>query len=248
MDYTQRVIEAHTLQSTHLGEERTVKVFLPPGYDKNGIERYPVMYCHDGLEFFTHGRVATIATERIAEGHLRPMFIVGIAVNKQTRTDDYGPDGRRHDAYCRFVTEEVIPFIESHYRIERDAQHRWMAGISLGAAATLSIHLQHPHLIQRTLLFSGAFYETSRASVRAADNLSALHTYLIVGRQETEVEISGGKTYDFYRANQTTRNLLEERGATVRYKEADGKHIWGFWQRELPDALDFVEETMSSGV
>lgn len=39
--------------------------------------------------------------------------------------------------------------------------------------------------------------------------------------------------------NQNTRDLLEARGAKVKYAEKDGRHQWGFWQNELPGALEY---------
>lgn len=244
--FTHRIIETHTLQSAHLGEDRTLKIYLPPGYEEHQDQRYPVVYCHDGLEFFTHGRIATICNKLIAEGELEPLFIVGIEVHKKTRNDDYGPDGSRHIEYTKFVTQECVPFVEERYRISTDSRERFMAGISLGAAASMSLHLRYPDLFHRLLLFSGAFYETSRASVRELPPQSALTdlvAYMVVGRQETEVDITTGK-YDFYRANQVMRDLLVERGADITYKEADGTHIWGFWQKEMPDALKFLQRTL----
>ncbi|QSO50274.1 esterase family protein [Alicyclobacillus curvatus] len=241
--YTRRVIETHTLQSAHLNEDRTLKIYLPPGYEENPEARYPIVYCHDGLEFFTHGRIATICNKLIDEGQLEPLFIVGIEVHKQTRNDDYGPDGSRHDAYTKFVAEECVPFVETHYRVHGDISKRFMAGISLGAAASLSLHLRYPNLFDRLLLFSGAFYETSRERVRGLESMNHLTAYMVVGRQETSVDTALG-AYDFYRANQVMRDLLLERGADVTYKEGDGTHIWGFWQKELPDALSFLQRKL----
>ena len=242
--YTRRVIETHTLQSAHLGEERTLKIYLPPGYAEHSDTRYPVVYCHDGLEFFTHGRIATICNKLVAEGRLNPLFIVGIEVRKQTRNDDYGPDGARHNEYTEFVAKECIPFVEGRYRVSEDPTQRFMAGISLGAAASMSLHLRYPELFQRLLLFSGAFYETSRELVRREQSLRDLTAYMVVGRQETSVDTTAGP-YDFYRANQAMLDLLRERQANVTYKESDGTHIWGFWQKEIPDALEFLQRTLA---
>jgi len=242
--YSKRTIVAHTLQSAHLAEERTLKVYLPPGYDEQGSAHFPVVYCHDGLEFFTHGRIATICNQMILEGKIQPIIVVGIAVQMSTRTADYAPEGARHLAYTRFVVEECLPLVESVYRVEADTAHRWMAGISLGAAASLSIHLQHPDLFRRLLLFSGAFYETITELIRDQHSLAELQSYMVVGRQETAVKTAAGP-YDIYRANQTMRALLEERGASLAYKEADGTHIWGFWQRELAAALYFMDSRIS---
>jgi enterochelin esterase-like enzyme len=238
-NYTNRVIEAHTLYSSHLSEERTLKVYLPPNY--NRAQRYPVLYCHDGLEFFTHGRIATLANQLIGEGKLSPLFIVGIAVQMKTRSEDYGLNGSRHESYVRFVAEECIPFVESTYSINSTVEGRFMAGISLGATATLSLHMRYPTLFQQLLLFSGAFYESVQQQVRATPHFPDLQAYMVVGQQETAVETPHG-TYDFYRFNQSMRDLLRIRGVKLDYHEAAGTHIWGFWQRQIPDALTWLEK------
>ncbi|GMA50199.1 hypothetical protein GCM10025857_15560 [Alicyclobacillus contaminans] len=243
LDQSKRRIETHTIYSAHLSEERTIKVFLPPGYRED--ENYPVMYCHDGLEFFTHGRIATIASQRMADGLLDPLVIVGIAVHKQTRTDDYSPDGARHAAYSRFVLQECVPFVEQQYAVGRTSDRRFMAGISLGAAASLSIHLQARQEFRQLLLFSGAFYENVRSLVRDESDLSNLSAYMVVGQEETAVDIPSGP-YDFYRANQAMRSLLLERGARIDYHEAPGTHIWGFWQKQMPDALLWLQRQLTA--
>lgn len=240
--FTHRVIEAHTVYSSHLSEERTLKVYLPPGY--NPKQKYPVLYCHDGLEFFTHGRIATLANQLISEGKLRPLFIVGIAVQMRTRSDDYAMTGSRHAEYVKFVAEECVPFIESHYAVDTDTPKRFMAGISLGATASLSLHLQYPELFNQLLLFSGAFYDDVRQVVRVIPRVSDLHAYMVVGQQETAVETPHG-TYDFYQFNHSMRDVLHVRGAKLDYHEAAGTHIWGFWQQQIPSALTWLQKQIS---
>jgi len=227
-----RKIEGHTLYSAHLQEERNLKVFLPPDYDEG--RRYPVLYCHDGLEFFTHGRIATIAHEMILAGRLHPLIIVGIAVSRTHRTDDYALSGNRHEAYRQFVVDECLPYIHAHYA--EDESQRDMAGISLGAVATLSLFLHHPGIFRNLMLFSGAYYEDVRAFVQSFGSLSQFHGYLAIGRQETAVETPHG-SFDFYRYHLQMRDILRIRGAKIEVQEADGTHIWGLWQRLLPDAL-----------
>jgi enterochelin esterase-like enzyme len=60
--------------------------------------------------------------------------------------------------------------------------------------------------------------------------------YMIVGLEETKVRTSHG-TYDFLALNRETKRLLEQRNAIVAYQEKPGKHVWGFWQNEIPAAL-----------
>lgn len=235
--YTKRTIEAHEVYSSQLFEERTIKVFLPPDYDST--HSYPVLYCHDGNEFFSHGRVATIANQLIHEGILSPLLVVGIAVNHSQRSDDYAPDGHRHEAYTRFVFDTCIPFVEESYAV--DSARRFMAGVSLGATVSLELHLRQPELLPKLLLFSGAYYPTVLQHVSQRNNMSQLSTYMVVGQQETEVKTDHGD-YDFYHLNQTMRDLLRSRWAHVAYQEAEGTHIWGFWQRQLPHAFAWLEQ------
>ena len=234
-----RKIEAHEIYSSHLQEVRTVKVMIPQG--DVGQSPLPVLYCHDGLEFFTHGRIATIATRMMEEGLLRPLVIVGIAVSKTYRTEEYASWGNRHEAYSRFVVEEVLPFIEEMYAV--DTKRPLMAGISLGATATLSLAMQYPTLFTKLLLFSGAYFTPILNAAKLEESFSNAHIFMRIGEQETDVKISDGTFHDFLQPNRTMRAILEEKGATVAYGEAEGTHIWGFWQGLLPDALQWIEQT-----
>src|SRR4051812_7004617 len=38
--------------SEYLEHDRSIIVYLPPGYDPEGAERYPVLYLHDGQNVF----------------------------------------------------------------------------------------------------------------------------------------------------------------------------------------------------
>lgn len=155
--YTKRTVVAEEIYSAHLSEVRTLKIFLPPGYAESG--RYPVLYCHDGNEFFTHGRIATIANMMISKGLLRPLLIVGIATRPRARTGEYALGGERHAAYLRFVAEECLPFVESAFAVDARPESRFMAGVSLGGTAALDMHRHWPDLLFKLLLFSGAFVD-----------------------------------------------------------------------------------------
>ncbi|MBX5436731.1 MAG: esterase family protein [Alicyclobacillaceae bacterium] len=236
-----RIIKNHQLYSAHLREERTIKICLPPGYDEN--RRYPVLYCHDGAEFFTHGRIATIANGLIAEGRLQPLIIVGITVARSQRTDEYAPDGARHEAYLAFVSAECMPWVEARYPVDPHPGRRFMAGVSLGAAVSLALCVRHPASFSRLILFSGAFYPSALALIREARPLPGVAAWMVVGRQETAVETPHG-AFDFLSLNRSARDLLAGRGVDVEYREVDGRHTWGFWQAQLPSALEWVRASL----
>ncbi|GAA0830783.1 alpha/beta hydrolase-fold protein [Bifidobacterium pullorum subsp. gallinarum] len=229
-----RTIVKEVIQSKFLQEDRTLRIYLPPGY--NEILSYPVVYCQDGEEFFNFGRIATWANQLILEEGVEPFIIVGVEVNTKVRTEEYAPFGNRFDAYLSCFAEEIIPFIEQNYPVRREPSERVLAGDSLGGSVSVHLALRYPQLFTRIISLSGAFYEKSQDMIREERDLSWLDIYMIVGLQEDNYTTDTG-VYNFVELNRSTKALLEERGARVSYLEKDGRHLWGFWQKELPAAL-----------
>jgi enterochelin esterase-like enzyme len=233
--YTKRTIVKEIVESRRLPEgSRSVRIYLPPGY--NETLSYPIVYCQDGEDFFNFGRIATTANRLILDEDIEPFIIAGVDVDKRHRTAEYAPDGARHADYVTFFAEEMVPYVESHYPVRRSPEYRLLAGDSLGATASLHTAISYPELFRRIMSLSGAYYPESQRIVAQYADLSALQLYMIVGLQETSFQTDTG-VYDFVELNRTTSRLLKERGADVFYEEKDGKHQWGFWQQEIPDAL-----------
>ncbi|MCU6708182.1 alpha/beta hydrolase-fold protein [Paenibacillus sp. J5C_2022] len=238
--YLKRTILKETVPSKHLPEgSRNLRVFLPPGY--NELLSYPVVYCQDGEDFFNFGRIATSATALILDEGLEPFIIVGVDVDKSVRTEEYAPDGSRHAAYVRFFGEELVPFIEERFAARRSEEDRLLAGDSLGGSVSLHIALSYPQLFTRIMSLSGAFYPVSQQIIAECEDLSWLSLYMIIGLQETAFETDRG-VFDFVELNRNARALMEQRGAHLYYEERDGKHQWGYWQKDVPAALKhFIE-------
>ncbi|MFC5648455.1 alpha/beta hydrolase [Paenibacillus solisilvae] len=233
--YLKRTINKEVITSRYLPEgERNLRVYLPPGY--NEMLSYPVVYCQDGEEFFNFGRIATIANQLILDEGIEPFIIVGVDVDKKLRTAEYSPDGDRHQGYIAFFGEELIPFIEDKYPVRREPSERILAGDSLGGSVSLHIALTFPAMFNQVIALSGAFYPISQKIAEAQADLRNLSLYMIVGLQETAFETDHG-IYDFVRINREMKQILASKGAAIAYSEHDGAHVWGFWQKFIPDAL-----------
>ncbi|UVI27661.1 alpha/beta hydrolase [Paenibacillus spongiae] len=233
--YLKRTIVKDTAASRILPEqERELRIFLPPGY--NEVLSYPVLFCQDGEDFFNFGRVATIANQLILDEGMEPFIIVGVDVDKKKRTSEYAPDGELHDGYVTFFAEELLPYIESRYPVRRDPQHRVLAGDSLGGTVSLHIALRYPHLFNKIISLSGAFYPASQEIAARSGLMDHMSLFMIVGLQETAFETDSG-TYDFVALNRAMKQILKEKGAAILYSEHEGKHVWGFWQKHIPSAL-----------
>ncbi|MEO1595966.1 MAG: alpha/beta hydrolase-fold protein [Pseudomonadota bacterium] len=138
------------VESAHLDHDRHVAIWLPPGYEDNAEQRYPVLYMHDGQNLFdargaytgeTWG-VAEAVTQLIDAGKIRPMIVVG-AFNSPSRGYEYSP---WHGAprYARFLTEELMPRIEASYRTLTGPENTFVMGSSMGGLLSYYLVREHP--------------------------------------------------------------------------------------------------------
>ncbi len=141
-----------------LGNDRTLLVYLPPGYNEQADRRYPVLYMHDGQNIFDAStsfaghewRVDEAAERLIAHGEIEPIIIVGM-YNNAERVTEYTPhpEGDKPDAYARFVVEEVKPFIDQTYRTQPGREKTGVAGSSLGGLISLYMAGAYPDVFGR---------------------------------------------------------------------------------------------------
>ena len=61
----------------------------------------------------------------------------------------------------------------------------------------------------------------------------------VIGKQENNVDTKRG-IIDFLESNREMFNILSNKPLfQTDYHELDGDHTWGFWQKNLPDALSY---------
>ncbi|MGE5704419.1 MAG: alpha/beta hydrolase [Clostridia bacterium] len=231
-EYMKRTINKEEVSSAYLQGTRSVKVYLPPGYHE--LLSYPVVYCQDGNDFFTMGRIATIANQLILEEDMEPFIVVGVSVDRNKRTSEYSAIGERNDAYKRFFAEDLVPFIENRYPVRKSK--RVIAGDSLGGTVSLHLALDYPELFSNVLSLSGAFLAPTLEALQLESDLSWLNLWMLIGLDETSVETHMGHI-DFVHWNRLAKQALEQKKARLHYIEKPGVHTWGFWQKELPDGL-----------
>lgn len=122
---------ATTVYSRVLGEERTILVDVPAGYDLTQT-RFPVLYVLDGLSNFHHS--ATTVDFLSRAGRVPQMIVVAIPNTARVRDltpthIEDRPASGGGDAFLRFIEEELIPFVDDRYRTQ---PYRVLFGHSLG--------------------------------------------------------------------------------------------------------------------
>jgi len=159
-------IRMHKLfPSDILGNERTLIVFVPAGYDEpaNAAKQYPVLYMNDGQNLMDAStsfnglewRVDETITRLIEAGQLQPTIVVGI-YNTPDREAEFTPgsgEAARGDAYANFVAEEVKPFIDETYRTRPTSEATGIGGGGHGAVIAVHTARQHPSVFGKLLAF-----------------------------------------------------------------------------------------------
>src|SRR5690606_19823774 len=106
---------------------------------------------------FNFGRIATHITKLILDENMDPVVAVGIDVQLKHRTAEYAPDGNMHANYIRFLSEELVPYIEGKYGVRSNPSDRILAGDSLGGTVSLHLALQNPGQFPNVISLSGAY-------------------------------------------------------------------------------------------
>ncbi|MGA9669189.1 MAG: alpha/beta hydrolase-fold protein, partial [Terracidiphilus sp.] len=127
-------------------------VLLPPGYASHSSEHYPTIY-------FTHGfggtlsglraRYAPILYDRMKQDKMPEMIWVLLDESSPTGTHEFA-DGVNNGPWGTALTTELIPSLESTYRMDARTSGRFLQGHSSGGWATLWLQTRYPKIFGGT--------------------------------------------------------------------------------------------------
>jgi enterochelin esterase family protein len=224
-------VAIRTYDSDVTGLARQIYVYTPPGYE-SGTERLPVLYLLHGADgedrsWTTLGRAHTILDNLMAAGRVAPMVVVmpyGYAYPW-----DAGVAGDKQQAdFLADLKTELIPFVESNYRVSSDREFRALAGLSRGGSQTLTIGLRNLDLFSRLGVFSaagGSTPETQFADVAA--NAAE------VNRQLDLFWIGMGVADGGYENAKKLSAFLTASTISHSFREIHGAHTWIVWRNFL---------------
>jgi uncharacterized protein len=172
-------VQPGSLKSQVLGEERTYTVYLPDGYDLSQ-RRYPVLFLLDGPR---HSGYATSMAEYLArypEG-IPPIIIVDIL--QQHRSRDMTPtpgkenpgDTGGADRFLAFLSKELVPDIQSHYRTRSPLA---ISGHCLSGLFAIHALLTQPELFDGYITASPCLWWDDSLLVRRANDFFKSHETL----------------------------------------------------------------------
>ena len=228
-----------TLDSAAFGATVPFMVYLPAGYGDGA--QYPVWYGMHGYSstetmWLSEAGIGDAADALIARGALAPMIMVfplSRYDSAKVIEQDMADGKRGASGMERFLCNELVPYIDSHYATVAAPEGRYIGGFSMGGLFALQIGLHRPDLFGKigayspalaTSDFSGERFDlwletqTGTAAPAAngigASDLDALMIYLDCG--DARDPFSAGAASLF--------QALTARGIQVEFHPHDGGH------------------------
>jgi predicted alpha/beta superfamily hydrolase len=256
-------LEIVPFESKIFHNKRMLRVLVPANYfSPHNVRRsYPVLYLQDGENLFDEAtspqgewHVDETVEHLVGAFKIPPMFVVGIDSAGDQRSSEYlaYPDPLNKDVteknalgkdYARFITTEVMPFIEKRYRISRGPQNTGIGGSSYGALIALYTALKYPTQFGHVLVESPELRIGDRQLTKDAEKASVLprKIYVGIGTKEGNDPSQSPLVVDDVRALEAV--LVKKGMGATRLRvviEEGGQDNEAAWSRRLPDALLFL--------
>jgi len=227
-------------ESKSLGFQRKLTIYTLPGYSKE--KKYPVLYLlhgagDDETGWTQKGSANVILDNLYADAKATPM----IAVMPNGFTNPPGkpllgraatPEERQKAAagFEQDLLTDVIPFVESHYSVIADANHRALAGLSMGGGQTLRIGPKHCAEFAYSGVFSAGLGRrpVNQADVTAsypdAETLNSSLKLFWISCGNRDGGLEGAKKLD---------QVLNDKKVKHVWHLDVGAHEWPVWKNDL---------------
>ncbi len=218
--------ERDSLFSDQLGENLFFRVFLPPCYQANPEQRYPVVYLLHGLTFtenqWARLGVAEQMDSLIAAAEIPPFIIVlpGEARFTPPQTSPFD----------EALVQELIPWIDEHYRTRAEKAYRSIGGLSRGAAWSVRIGFENSQLFSSVGAHSLPLFEADGSRVDAW--LAG-----IPGEDVPEFFIDIGRNDPERQSAQAFADQLNAHNIPHTWYLFNGSHTEEYWSAHLADYL-----------
>jgi enterochelin esterase-like enzyme len=219
------------------GGTREVVLYLPARMRPS--RQLALVVCHDGIDYVRYASLKTVLDNLIHRLEI-PQLLVALTQSPD-RLREYAAN-RNH---ARFVTEDLVPWLEARFPLQQSPAGRCLMGASFGGVAALSTGWFYPGFYGRLLLQSGSFAftdigESERGPLFApvVDFVNAFRA--APGRPVDRIFVSCGVYESLIYENRSLVPLLQRTGMEVRYVEARDGHNWENWRDRLREGLSWL--------
>ena len=222
------------------GETRSIWIYTPPGYAQEPNRRYPVLYLLHGNNdrpagWIDVGNTNFIADNLIAEKKMTPMIIVMPLGHVLPFGQPQRPPRTNTVVFEEYLLRDVVPLVETKYRISEGRKQRAIAGMSMGGEQSLHVFFNHLDRFAAVGAFSATFrnMETRHAALLAdaeAANAKIDLLWLACGRQDTRP----------FTATEQLSQLLTAKEIRHVWHPTEGAHNYALWRQNLVEFLPLL--------
>ncbi|MCJ7586037.1 MAG: alpha/beta hydrolase-fold protein [Anaerolineales bacterium] len=219
-------VETDSLPSQSLAETLEFIIYLPPCYDEHVSQHYPVLYLLHGQTYTNDqwvrlGAPAT-ADRLIAAGDAPPFIIVMPHDPSWKQPTEYG--------FAEALTEELIPYVDAHYRTIASREQRAIGGLSRGAGWAIHFGLTRPDLFGAFGAHSPVVFWTDGPHLgewlKAIPPESLPRIYLDIGDNDRELETA-----------LELEDILDQQNIPHEWHLYPGFHEESYWQAHVEEYL-----------
>ena len=232
------------------GVSRRMVVYTPAGYESSK-KKYPVLYLLHGMggdeeAWLATGRAAEIMDNLIAAGKAKEMIVVMTnGCTRHVAAPGYSEEGMWRpymsgsmDGSFETMFDDVVEWVDAHYRTKAKADSRAIAGLSMGGFHSMQISKLYPTMFDYVGLFSAAIFRGKEGVAIYEDLEPKLKQQFSEGVELYWIAI--GKDDFLYDENVKYRELLDKLELNYVYHESEGGHIWRNWRCYLTEFVQML--------
>lgn len=157
--------------------DRDVIVFLPPNYAKERSRRYPVLYALHGFSIGAEQWTHEIHVPQTIEGAFAQgakEMIVVLPDSKTVHNGSMYSSSVTTGDFERFVADDLVAYIDAHYRTIPDRLSRGLVGHSMGGYGATRIGMKHSEVFGSLYIMSPCCLSARAAGSLNPENEKAL--------------------------------------------------------------------------
>lgn len=240
-------IRTNWYDSKSLGTIRRVTIYTPPGYDASGKTKYPVLYLFHGANadetaWTKLGHVNLILDNLLAGGKMKPFIaVMPFGYPSPPSAPAPPPSGtatgatrgfsQTTEGFSKDLLGDVIPYVQAHYRVYTDRDHRAIAGLSMGGVESLQIGLNNLDQFSYVGGFSAAVapaeFPKSFGALVADSKLANKQLHLLW--------IGCGTDDGLFGASNSFSKYLDDAQVKHTFYKIPGAHTWIVWRQFLQE-------------
>ena len=178
------------------------------------------------------GKTDLILDNLISANKANAMLVVMLDGNLGTSgIRNFGEQSLR--MFTRELKDVVIPVVEANYRAAKGAEHRALAGLSMGGLQTLYTGIQNTDMFSYLGVFSSGWWSNRPDLFNPQYEFMRNNVSTINNNLKSFWVAMGGEEDIAYENCKVMLGKFDEMGIKYSYTEYPGGHTWPVWRNNL---------------